>query len=145
MGLALFKVTEYWKQHGLQGSRLLFVLIKDQVIYFMVSVLAISTFKEAMLMLSRAICIAAFAIAENEIPASLVLSNIVLSLGSPALLCILGSRMFFNLKEAAEHGVNVGTNRSSNSHSEIRFDEPGSGQAQYVVLRVTFTLMLIPA
>ena len=32
--------------------------------------------------------------------------------------------MFFNLKEAAEHGVNIGTNWSSYSHSAIRFDEP---------------------
>ena len=36
--------------------------------------------------------------------------DIISVLGSPTLLCILGSRMFFNLKEAAEHGVNVGTN-----------------------------------
>ena len=44
--------------------------------------------------------------------------------GAPTLLCVLGSRMFFNLKEAAEHGVNVGTNWSSYSHSAIHFDEP---------------------
>ena len=31
--------------------------------------------------------------------------------------------MFFNLKEAAEHGVNIGTNWSSYSHSAIRFGE----------------------
>ena len=53
-----------------------------------------------------------------------VFDNIVLTLGSPTLLCILGSRLFFNLKEAAEHDVNVGTNWSSYSHSAIRFDEP---------------------
>lgn len=49
------------------------------------------------------------------------------ALGSPTLLCILGSRIFFNLKEAAEHGVNVGTNWSSYEHSTIRFDEPHDG------------------
>ena len=47
-------------------------------------------------------------------------------LGHPTLLCVAGSRMFFNLKEAAEHGVNIGTNWSSYSHSAIRFDEPQS-------------------
>lgn len=53
------------------------------------------------------------------------------ALGSPTLLCILGSRMFFNLKEAGEHGVNVGTNWSSHSHSAIRFDDP-QHEEQYV-------------
>ena len=52
-------------------------------------------------------------------------------LGSPTLLCIFGSRMFFNLKEAAEHGVNVGTNWSSYSHSAIRF-EGGDSHSQFV-------------
>ena len=42
--------------------------------------------------------------------------------------------MFFNLKEAAEHGVNVGTNWSSYSHSAIQFDEqqPDERQSEYV-------------
>ena len=47
-------------------------------------------------------------------------------LGSPLLLCVVGSRMFFNLKEAAEHGVNSGTNWSSYPHSAILFEEPQS-------------------
>ena len=85
---------------------------------------------------SRAICVAAFSIAENEIiTSSLVLSNIFQALGDPILLCVLGSRMFFNLKEAAEHGVNVGTNWSSYAHSteqSIRFDKPRNGEAEYV-------------
>ena len=84
----------------------------------------------------RAICVAAFSVAENEIiTSSLVLSNILNALGSPTLLCVLGSRMFFNLKEAAEHGVNVGTNWSSYAHStvqSIRFDKPRNGEAEYV-------------
>ena len=44
--------------------------------------------------------------------------------GSPTLLCVAGSRMFFNLKEAAEHGVNIGTNWSSHTQSTMQFDEP---------------------
>lgn len=32
--------------------------------------------------------------------------------------------MLFNLKEAAEHGVNVGTNWSSQWHTTMRFEEP---------------------
>ena len=45
------------------------------------------------------------------------------AVGSPTLLSIVGNRMFYNLKEAAEHGVNVGTNWSSYSHSAIMFDD----------------------
>ena len=51
--------------------------------------------------------------------------------GSPTLLSVLGSRLFFNLKEAAEHGVNVGTNWSSYSHSAIHFDEPQNDEQQH--------------
>ena len=61
---------------------------------------------------------------------SAVAINTIEVLGSPTLLCILGSRMFFNLKEAAEHGVNVGTDWSSHQHSAIRFDEPGAAETQ---------------
>ena len=43
--------------------------------------------------------------------------------------------MFFNLHEAAEHGVNIGTNWSSYSHSAIRFDEPQFAEThpEYVI------------
>ena len=131
LGLALFKVTDYWKQHGMRGSRLLFVLVKDQVLYFMSSVREISAGNQ-LLMLSRAICVAVFVIAEDETSTSLVPSAILGALGTPTLLCLLGSRMFFNLKEAAEHGVNVGTNWSSHSQSSIGFDEHRSRASQYV-------------
>ena len=53
---------------------------------------------------------------------TLLVDALLSGFGSPTLLCDLGSRMFFNLKEAAEHSVNVGTNWSSYSHSAIRFD-----------------------
>lgn len=66
----------------------------------------------------------------NKFGMTLVVSTILNSLGSPTLLCILGSRIFFNLKEAAEHGVNVGTNWSSYSHSAIRFEEPPHNEEQ---------------
>ena len=54
---------------------------------------------------------------------SLVLEAITNTVGNPTILCILGSWMFFNLKDAAEHGVNVGTNWSLYTHSAIHFDE----------------------
>ena len=55
---------------------------------------------------------------------SVEVSAVFEALGSPTLLCILGSRMLFNLKEAAEHGVNIGTNWSSYTHTiSIDFEE----------------------
>lgn len=63
-------------------------------------------------------------ILDDRLPLTLIPDVVVQCLGSPTLLCILGSHMFFNLKEAAEHGVNIGTNWSSYSHSAIRFEEP---------------------
>ena len=77
-----------------------------------------------------AISVAVFAIIGGRLNVNnSLVANMILTLGSPTFLCILGSRMFFNLKEAAEHGVNVGTNWSSYSHSAIRFDEPQPDEA----------------
>ena len=59
---------------------------------------------------------------------SFLVNALLKGFGSPTLLCAAGSRMFFNLKEAAEHGVNIGTNWSSYSHSAIRFDESQSAE-----------------
>ncbi|EJD04446.1 uncharacterized protein FOMMEDRAFT_155573 [Fomitiporia mediterranea MF3/22] len=50
---------------------------------------------------------------------ALVLSAI----GIPTLLCILGSHLLVNLKEAGERGVNEGTNYRSRTVSDIEFAE----------------------
>ena len=83
-------------------------------------------------MTTRAICVSVFAIVGNEINVSFEVATIMETFGNPTLLCILGSRMFFNLKEAAEHGVNIGTNWSSYPDSVMQFDEPVSGEELYV-------------
>ena len=61
---------------------------------------------------------------------SAFVANVLGSLGNPALLTILGSRMLFHLKEALELGVNGGTNVriSSGTISEIGFADPGHPQ-----------------
>ena len=69
----------------------------------------------------RAIFVTVFALVGDLASGTTVENAVISSVGSPTLLCILGSRVFFNLKEAAEHGVNPGTNWSSYSHSDIRF------------------------
>ena len=82
-------------------------------------------------MLSRTIFVVVFALLGDILDlGTLAEVGIFLGLGSPRILCILGSRKFFNLKEAAEHGVNVGTNWSSYSHSAIRFHEAPNGENQ---------------
>ena len=64
---------------------------------------------------------------------SFIATVLLEGIGSPTLLCVAGSRIFINLKEAAEHGVNVGTNWSSYSYSAIQFDEqPASALPEYV-------------
>ena len=72
---------------------------------------------------SRAISVSIFAIIANANINTPVLVYLFDTLSSTILLSMLGTRVFFNLKEAAEHGVNVGTNWSSYSHSAIRFNE----------------------
>ena len=63
---------------------------------------------------------------------SVFAANVLDTLGNPALLTILGSRMMFNLKEAAEIGMNEGTNVrvASRTMSAIDFAEPGNPQPQ---------------
>ena len=63
-----------------------------------------------------ALSCAIFGIVNGAASLSLVSSSIFATLGNPTLLCVLGSRMFFNLMEAAEHGVNIDTDWSSHSH-----------------------------
>ena len=124
LGLALFKATEFWKHHGFHGSRLVFVLVRDQAMYFVMyffPMLAPLDFADVPL---SVIFVAVFATIGDRFQVSnWVVENIIAALGSTTFLCILGSRMFFNLKEAAEHGINIGTNWSSHSHSEMQFDE----------------------
>ena len=77
---------------------------------------------------------------DDRLADTIVTGAVFQGLGSPTLLCILGSRIVFNLKEAAEHGVNVGTNWASYQHSALsamQFDEPhiGGAQHEYVTIR----------
>ena len=50
--------------------------------------------------------------------------SVLNALGSPTLQCVLGSRLFFNLKEAGERGVNEGTNWASYTLTGIDFSDP---------------------
>ena len=79
-------------------------------------------------------------LASDSLPNSFLADVLLTGLGSPTLLSVAGSRMFLNLKEAAEHGVNIGTNLSSYSHSAIRFDEPGPQNGEILSSSLVFKL-----
>ena len=69
--------------------------------------------------------ISSIAILEDMYSGGLVpVQTFLAAVANPSFLCILGSRMFFNLKEAAEHGVNMGTNVSSHEFSAMSFESP---------------------
>ncbi|KAL5524827.1 hypothetical protein ACEPAF_9973 [Sanghuangporus sanghuang] len=117
MILALYKAAEYWKvSAGFKGFMLVKVLIRDQVLYFML-----------------AIACSIFAIIEFRV----VVSNdfaaaILTALGNSSFLTILGNRMLFNLKEAGERGQNEGTSYRSPSRaiSDIDFAEQAPPQRE---------------
>ncbi|EJC99041.1 uncharacterized protein FOMMEDRAFT_161261 [Fomitiporia mediterranea MF3/22] len=108
MILAIYKATDYWKlTAGLQGLALVKVLILDQFIYFLLAV---------------ACC--TFNVIETRIKIpNAYLAAVIGDLGSPSLLCLLGSRLLVHLKEAAEQGHNEGTSYRMRSEltSDIEF------------------------
>ena len=53
---------------------------------------------------------------------SIVLELVLEGLGSPTLLCILGSRLFFSLKKAGEYRENVRTRQSNVFRLNTVFD-----------------------
>ncbi|EJC99477.1 uncharacterized protein FOMMEDRAFT_160536 [Fomitiporia mediterranea MF3/22] len=113
MSLALYKAAGYWKiEAGLKGFKLVRVLIRDQMIYF---ILAVSC------------CI--FNIMEFKVDTSVSLALLLEQFGSRSFLCILGSRVFFNMKEAGKLGVNEGTSYRMKSVSNIEFKQPVGSDA----------------
>ncbi|KAL5476994.1 hypothetical protein ACEPAI_3180 [Sanghuangporus weigelae] len=107
--LALYKAAEFWKlSSGFKGFHLVRILIEDQVIYYGFVIFC-------------SVCqIVSYVLVEI----SPLTADVLNAAGSPTLLCILGSQMLIDLKEAGERGANVGTNYTpANSVSEIDFGE----------------------
>lgn len=111
--LALYKAIDHWKLSGIKKSSLINIMIEDQITYYIL-VLFCSAMNFA-----------------NERVRSTELSvrNSIFSLiGNPGLLCLLGSRMFLNLKEVAEPCVvdessNPNHSASAGTISNPRFAE----------------------
>ncbi|EJC99466.1 uncharacterized protein FOMMEDRAFT_160521 [Fomitiporia mediterranea MF3/22] len=108
MLLALYKAAEYWRMSaGLKGFKLVKILIRDQIIYFL---LAVS-------------CCVLNIMEIKLVPTNDNLATLIQQAGNPAFLCILGSRLFFNMKEAGKLGVNEGTSYRMKSLSNIEFEQ----------------------
>ncbi|EJC99532.1 uncharacterized protein FOMMEDRAFT_160599 [Fomitiporia mediterranea MF3/22] len=122
MLLALYRAAEYWKMSsGFRGFKLVKVLIRDQIIYFLLAIMC---------------CV--FNILNFKVPVNNdVLEMFLQQAGNPSFLCILGSRLLFNLKEAGKLGVNEGTNYRTTSMSTIEFDQPARSEGRFIFLFLT--------
>lgn len=122
MALAIYKAAEFWSMSsGFKGLDLVKVLVVDQVIYFVLLVYSLSIWQD-LTTCNRAISCCVL----NLIEYKLIVSNAFLeclleSLGSPSLLCVLGSIVLFNLKEAGEQGLNQGTSFRVSSVGTMEF------------------------
>ncbi|KAH8112162.1 hypothetical protein DFH11DRAFT_1511888 [Phellopilus nigrolimitatus] len=106
MALALYKGAEFWREtSGFSQFTLVKVLVQDQAIYFIIVI-----FCSVMEIVSD----------QLEVP-NAVLANLLSVLGSPSLLCILGSHLLVHLKEAGERGGNGGTSYRMRTMSIIEF------------------------
>ncbi|KAL5518327.1 hypothetical protein ACEPAH_9 [Sanghuangporus vaninii] len=104
--LALYKAMLYKRfSAGFSGSRLVKVLIHDQIIYFLLvvacCVLNIPQFK--------------INVTNN------ILAGILSTLGCPSLLCVVGSHMLFNLKEAGNRDLTESSTYSTESSGTIEY------------------------
>ncbi|KAH8109173.1 hypothetical protein DFH11DRAFT_1861690 [Phellopilus nigrolimitatus] len=106
MVLALYKAAEHWRETaGFSQFTLVKVLIQDQAIYFiMVIFVSIMEIVSNQLYISNAL-----------------LSDILNCVGSPSLMCVLGSHLLVHLKEAGERGANGGTSYRMRTMSNIEF------------------------
>ncbi|KAH8109226.1 hypothetical protein DFH11DRAFT_1814401 [Phellopilus nigrolimitatus] len=101
MTLALYKAAEHWRETaGFSQFTLVKVLIQDQAIYFIIVMEIMAN--------------------QLYIPNAL-LADILSILGSPSLLCVLGSHLLVHLKEAGERGANGGTSYKLKTMSNIEF------------------------
>ncbi|PAV20810.1 hypothetical protein PNOK_0343700 [Pyrrhoderma noxium] len=114
MIMALYKTGLSWRMSGIKGSRLIKVIITDQIIYYI------------MILFCSIVKIVFFHIQSSAVYTNLGALQV---LGSPSFLCLLGSHMFFNLKEAAstEEDGHISTARQGtvfSSVSNLRFGIP---------------------
>ena len=133
MGLAAFKAPKYLRTvTGLRGFNLVKVIIIDQSIYFVLWEFDFSIFfvvvTQWILDWKRSAIVCAVLNIIDSTTHSDINNSVLSSIGSPAFLSLLGSRLFFNMKRAGERGVNVYSNFATYSFSNIVFAGSGHGE-----------------
>ncbi|OCB92172.1 hypothetical protein A7U60_g464 [Sanghuangporus baumii] len=104
MTLSLYKAVQFWRESpGSTAVDLVKVLIQDQAMYFVL--LIVNTSAQIL----------------SEVLKSSTLTDFLGVLGNPLMLCVLGSHLVVNMKEAGEKGENGGSNRSIDTVSDIQF------------------------
>ncbi|KAH8112181.1 hypothetical protein DFH11DRAFT_1786727, partial [Phellopilus nigrolimitatus] len=106
MILALYKAAEHWRETaGFSQFTLVKVLIQDQAIYFIMVIF----------------CSVMEIVSDQLYISNIILADLLDVIGSPSLLCLLGSHLLVHLKEAGERGANGGTSYRMKTISNIEF------------------------
>lgn len=124
-----------WKdQPGMTTSRLIKVLVRDQIVYFLACVCLFEQYEtvsvDRFILLISVILVCMFDIVQNLTNGSETFNSALSVLANPALLSILGSRLLFNIKEAAARGLNGGMGWGGKmTISDIEFGMPSETAA----------------
>ncbi|KAH8112198.1 hypothetical protein DFH11DRAFT_1511912, partial [Phellopilus nigrolimitatus] len=106
MILALYKAAEHWRETaGFSKVTLVKVLIQDQAIYFIMVIF----------------CSAMQIVSDQLYTTDVLLADLLDVLGSPSLLCVLGSHLLVHLKEVGERGASGGNSYRMRTMSNIEF------------------------
>ncbi|KAI5116897.1 hypothetical protein M0805_004165 [Coniferiporia weirii] len=106
MILALYKAASFWTaSEGFSGFNLVKILIVDQAVYFALAIF----------------CNVGMIISDTTSNPQVIAKVLLGIMGSPSLLCVLGSHLLVHLKGAGEKGVNEGTSYRVRTLSNIEF------------------------
>ena len=123
MAVAVARGIAFWRSSALHESKLVKTLLRDQAVFFLAYV-SCQPLQWMMLNSTRASVCSVCHILQIKYANSRPFEQLVLEgLGSPTLLCVLGSRLFFSLKEAGgRHKCNPPS--SEFSTDDIRLQYP---------------------
>ena len=125
MTLALYKVIIHWKETGWRGADLTSVIVKDQIIYYLAyvrrslqKVLYPDISDHYSVLFCSVINIVNYK-TSGEVISTSNISYVFAVLGNPSFLCLLGSRISINLKEAGESTVDEDSSFQENTGSTL--------------------------
>lgn len=137
MTLALYKAIIHWKEMGWRGADLTSVIVKDQIIYYLAyvrrslqKVLYPDLSDHYSVLFCSVINIVNYK-TSGEVISTSNISYVFAVLGNPSFLCLLGSRISINLKEAGEATVDEDSSfqeNTGNTLSDPHFAGPAGSQ-----------------